>query len=98
MRIYVSWWQSHKTIAILAVFLRSKLKEQLNYFKSDDWDGSEHFVTIALNMNYYTDFYLNKQPQNQDPFAKMLNEGYRFIDFDNNEIQLQDLNTYILLL
>lgn len=49
-------------------------------------DRFGHFFTTGLNINYYTDFYLSKQSQNQDPFAKMLNEPYRVIDFDIKEI------------
>lgn len=47
---------------------------------------TEQFATTGLNINSYIDFYLSKQSQSQDPFAKTLNEGYRVIDFDRKEL------------
>lgn len=47
---------------------------------------TEQFATTALNINSYIDFYLSKQSQSQDPFAKTLNEGDRVIDFDSKEL------------
>ena len=38
-----------------------KIKTVINNLISDDWDGSGHFVTTDLNINYYIDFYLSKQ-------------------------------------
>lgn len=54
-----------------------KVKTVIYNLKFDDWYVSGHFATTDLNINYYIDFYLSKQSQNQDRFAKMLNEGCR---------------------
>lgn len=58
----------------------------INKFKPDDWNNREYFVITGLNINSYIDFYLSKQSQSEDPFAKTLNEGYRVIDFDSKEL------------
>lgn len=60
-------------------------KRVINKFKPDDWNDCEHFVTTGLNINSYIDFYLSKQSQSEDPFAKTSNEGYRVIDFDSKK-------------
>lgn len=74
LRIYVGWWDEHIKQSYSRFISEVKIKTVINSFKSDDWDGSGHFATTGLNINCYIDFYLSKQSQNQDPFAKTLNE------------------------
>lgn len=82
LRIYVSWKHDHtKCSSYSSCVSEVKIKTVINSFKSGEWDSSGHFPTTGLNINYYIDFYLCKQSQNQDPFSKTLSEGYRLIDF-----------------
>lgn len=82
LRIYVSWWHDHtKCSSYSSCVSKVKIKTVINSFVFGEQNGSVHFPTTGLNINYYIDFYLSKQSQNQDPFSKTLNEGYRVIDF-----------------
>lgn len=82
LRIYVNWWHDHtKRSSYSSCVSKVKIKTVINSFISGEQNGSVHFPTTGLNINYYIDFYLSKQSQNQDLFSKTLNEGYRVIDF-----------------
>lgn len=59
-----------------------RVKTSLNLIS----ERTERFATTGLNINSYIDFYLSKQSQSQDPFAKILNEGYRVTDFDRKKL------------